>query len=103
MDWTFRLLLEKQCRFTCVLCLSAEHLNPLLEQISKLEEALYNIQFEQHWLEAQTERQAIGIYKSNALLDGNFRCRRIMVYINYYLFTLDSFWISLITYIDLSF
>ncbi|GMN62346.1 hypothetical protein TIFTF001_031421 [Ficus carica] len=36
-----------------------EHLNPLLEQISKLEEALYNIQFEQHWLEAQTERQAL--------------------------------------------
>ncbi|PKA55254.1 Transmembrane emp24 domain-containing protein p24beta2 [Apostasia shenzhenica] len=36
-----------------------EHLSPLLEQISKLEEALYNIQFEQHWLEAQTERQAI--------------------------------------------
>lgn len=36
-----------------------EHLSPLLEQINKLEEALYNIQFEQHWLEAQTERQAI--------------------------------------------
>ncbi|KAL6975184.1 hypothetical protein U1Q18_023979 [Sarracenia purpurea var. burkii] len=36
-----------------------EHLNPLLEHISKLEEALYNIQFEQHWLEAQTESQAI--------------------------------------------
>ncbi|XP_022716727.1 cellulose synthase-like protein E6 [Durio zibethinus] len=36
-----------------------EHFNPFLEQISKLEEALYNIQFEQHWLEAQTERQAI--------------------------------------------
>ncbi|GAV68834.1 EMP24_GP25L domain-containing protein/Cellulose_synt domain-containing protein [Cephalotus follicularis] len=36
-----------------------EHFNPLLEQISKLEEALYNIQFEQHWLEAQTEHQAI--------------------------------------------
>ncbi|BFG33553.1 hypothetical protein CerSpe_198270 [Prunus speciosa] len=36
-----------------------EHFNPLLEQVSKLEEALYNIQFEQHWLEAQTERQAI--------------------------------------------
>lgn len=31
-----------------------------MEQISKLEEALYNIQFEQHWLEAQTDRQAIG-------------------------------------------
>lgn len=43
------------------LCINAEHFNPLLEQISKLEEALYNIQFEQHWLEAQTERQAIGI------------------------------------------
>ncbi|XP_056162684.1 uncharacterized protein LOC130136604 [Syzygium oleosum] len=37
-----------------------EHINPLLEQIGKLEEALSNIQFEQHWLEAQTEHQAIG-------------------------------------------
>uniref|UniRef100_A0A9I9E4P1 GOLD domain-containing protein n=1 Tax=Cucumis melo TaxID=3656 RepID=A0A9I9E4P1_CUCME len=36
-----------------------EHFNPLMDQISKLEEALYNIQFEQHWLEAQTDRQAI--------------------------------------------
>ncbi|KAK6919202.1 GOLD domain [Dillenia turbinata] len=36
-----------------------EHFQPLLEQISKLEEALYNIQFEQHWLEARTDRQAI--------------------------------------------
>lgn len=36
-----------------------EHFDPLLEQIAKLEEALYNIQFEQHWLEAQTDRQAI--------------------------------------------
>ncbi|KAJ1415587.1 GOLD domain [Sesbania bispinosa] len=36
-----------------------EHFTPLLEQIAKLEEALYNIQFEQHWLEAQTDRQAI--------------------------------------------
>ncbi|XP_068642679.1 transmembrane emp24 domain-containing protein p24beta2-like [Aristolochia californica] len=36
-----------------------EDFNPLLEQIAKLEEALYNIQFEQHWLEAQTDRQAI--------------------------------------------
>jgi len=40
----------------------AEHFTPLLEQIGKLEEALYNIQFEQHWLEAQTDRQAIGNY-----------------------------------------
>ncbi|XP_047341036.1 transmembrane emp24 domain-containing protein p24beta2-like [Impatiens glandulifera] len=36
-----------------------DHLVPLMEQISKLEEALYNIQFEQHWLEAQTDRQAM--------------------------------------------
>ncbi|EHA8587640.1 transmembrane emp24 domain-containing protein p24beta2 [Cocos nucifera] len=36
-----------------------EHFAPLLEQIGKLEEALYNIQFEQHWLEAQTDRQAL--------------------------------------------
>lgn len=40
---------------TCV-----EHLKPVMEQIVKLEEALYNVQFEQHWLEAQTERQALG-------------------------------------------
>lgn len=39
----------------------AEHFTPLLEQIIKLEEALFNIQYEQHWLEAQTERQAIGM------------------------------------------
>ncbi|KAH9606653.1 hypothetical protein KSS87_013088 [Heliosperma pusillum] len=36
-----------------------EHLSPLYEQIAKLEEQLYNIQFEQHWLEAETDRQAI--------------------------------------------
>ncbi|KAJ4754888.1 Transmembrane emp24 domain-containing protein [Rhynchospora pubera] len=36
-----------------------EHFAPLFEQIAKLDEALYNIQFEQHWMEAQTDRQAI--------------------------------------------
>lgn len=36
-----------------------DHFNPLMQQIAKLEEALYTVQFEQHWLEAQTERQAI--------------------------------------------
>ncbi|XP_044502160.1 transmembrane emp24 domain-containing protein p24beta2 [Mangifera indica] len=36
-----------------------EHFSPLLEQIAQLEEALYNIQFEQHWLDAQTDRQAL--------------------------------------------
>lgn len=40
---------------------TTEHFNPLFEQITKLEEALYNIQFEQHWLEAETDRQAVGI------------------------------------------
>lgn len=56
-----------QPRMICILVpnrpylIFAEHFSPLLEQIGKLEEALYNIQFEQHWLEAQTERQAIGI------------------------------------------
>jgi len=40
----------------------AEHFAPLFEQIAKLDEALYNIQFEQHWLEAQTDRQAICKY-----------------------------------------
>lgn len=40
----------------------AEHFNPLLEQIAKLEEALYNVQFEQHWLEAQTDRQALSMF-----------------------------------------
>lgn len=40
---------------------TTEHFKPLFEHIGQLEEALYNIQFEQHWLEAQTDRQAIGI------------------------------------------
>ncbi|KAK9169865.1 hypothetical protein Syun_002005 [Stephania yunnanensis] len=35
-----------------------EHVNPLLEHIAKLEDAIYNIRFEQHWLEAQTDHQA---------------------------------------------
>ncbi|XP_021746461.1 transmembrane emp24 domain-containing protein p24beta2-like isoform X2 [Chenopodium quinoa] len=37
-----------------------EHVKPLVEQIEKLGQCLYNIQFEQHWLEAQTDRQALG-------------------------------------------
>lgn len=42
--------------------MDAEHFSPLFDQIAKLDEALYNIQFEQHWLEAQTDRQAICEY-----------------------------------------
>ncbi|KAL0362077.1 UNVERIFIED_CONTAM: Transmembrane emp24 domain-containing protein p24beta2 [Sesamum calycinum] len=61
-----------------------EHFNPMLEQISKLEAALYNIQFEQHWLEAQVDRQALvneamgrkafykAIFESLALLGASF-------------------------------
>lgn len=61
-----------------------EHFNPMLEQISKLEVALYNIQFEQHWLEAQVDRQALvnevmgrkafykAIFESLALLGASF-------------------------------
>lgn len=51
-----------------LLMTSAEHFNPLLDQIAKLEEALYNIQFEQHWLEAQTDRQAIGTIRRTGFL-----------------------------------
>nr|GEV48828.1 transmembrane emp24 domain-containing protein p24beta2 [Tanacetum cinerariifolium] len=36
-----------------------EHIKPLFDQIAKLEEALYNIQFEQHWLQAENDRQAV--------------------------------------------
>ncbi|KAK1439757.1 hypothetical protein QVD17_05577 [Tagetes erecta] len=36
-----------------------EHFKPLFDQIAKLEEALYNIQFEQHWLQAENDRQSI--------------------------------------------
>jgi len=36
-----------------------EHIEPLMQQIERLEESLYSIQFEQHWLLAQTERQEI--------------------------------------------
>ncbi|KAG0577351.1 hypothetical protein M758_5G143600 [Ceratodon purpureus] len=36
-----------------------EHIEPLMMQIERLEESLYSIQFEQHWLLAQTDRQEI--------------------------------------------
>ncbi|XP_024377477.1 transmembrane emp24 domain-containing protein p24beta2 [Physcomitrium patens] len=36
-----------------------EHIDPLIWQIERLEESLYSIQFEQHWLLAQTDRQEI--------------------------------------------
>lgn len=45
-------------------CLIAEHIEPVMLQIEKLEEALYSVQFEQHWLLAQTDRQAIGTLPS---------------------------------------
>jgi hypothetical protein len=45
---------------TVDILINAEHFTPMLDQIIKLEEALFNIQYEQHWLEAQTERQSIG-------------------------------------------
>ncbi|KAH7404000.1 hypothetical protein KP509_15G004700 [Ceratopteris richardii] len=35
-----------------------DHVDPLMGQIARLEEAIYSVQFEQHWLYAQTERQA---------------------------------------------
>lgn len=40
---------------------NGEHFSPLLEQISILEEDLYKIIFEQHWLQANTDRQALGM------------------------------------------
>ncbi|CAN1811823.1 Transmembrane emp24 domain-containing protein p24beta2 [Linum perenne] len=42
-----------------------EHFWPLMEELTKLEESLYNIQFEQHWLEAQTDRQTRVNYDLN--------------------------------------
>ncbi|BBN16788.1 hypothetical protein MPTK1_7g09280 [Marchantia polymorpha subsp. ruderalis] len=36
-----------------------EDFDPLLHQISVIEEALYGVRFEQHWLQAQTDHQAI--------------------------------------------
>ncbi|KAH7422402.1 hypothetical protein KP509_12G007200 [Ceratopteris richardii] len=35
-----------------------DHVDPLMGQIARLEEAINSVQFEQHWLYAQTERQA---------------------------------------------
>ncbi|GJW06942.1 hypothetical protein Tco_1569365 [Tanacetum coccineum] len=34
-----------------------DHIKPLFNQITKLEEVLYNNQFEQHWLQAENDRQ----------------------------------------------
>jgi len=54
-----------------------EHVKPLIEQIEKLGEALYNIQFEQHWLEAQTDRQAIGKHWTLIWLDKFFNFKSL--------------------------
>jgi len=36
-----------------------EHIEPLMMQIERLEESMYSIQFEQHWLLAQTDKQLV--------------------------------------------
>ncbi|KAH7285490.1 hypothetical protein KP509_33G030700 [Ceratopteris richardii] len=36
-----------------------DHVSPLMTQIEKLEEAIYSVRFEQHWLYAQTKQQAM--------------------------------------------
>lgn len=59
--------------------MSAEHFKPLFEQIQKLEEAIFNIQFEQHWLEAETDRQAIGTCFSMSYFDSFVSCIMSMV------------------------
>lgn len=38
----------------------AEHLYVLMEQIARVEDALFDVQFEQHWLHSQTARQYQG-------------------------------------------
>ncbi|CAN4102605.1 unnamed protein product [Withania somnifera] len=57
-----------------------EHFKPLFEHIGQLEEALYNIQFEQHWLEAQTDRQAIvnEIMSKRAIYKALFECSALI-------------------------
>ncbi|XP_060187002.1 cellulose synthase-like protein E1 [Lycium barbarum] len=57
-----------------------EHFKPLFENIGQLEEALYNIQFEQHWLEAQTDRQAIvnEIMSKRAMYKALFECSALI-------------------------
>jgi hypothetical protein len=39
----------------------AEHLYVLFAQIARVEDALFDVQFEQHWLHSQTARQAQGM------------------------------------------
>ena len=39
----------------------AEHLYVLFAQIARVEDALFDVQFEQHWLHSQATRQAQGM------------------------------------------
>jgi hypothetical protein len=39
--------------------LKDEHFEPVMMQIERLEEAIYAVQFEQHWLQSQTDRQEV--------------------------------------------
>ncbi|CAM6120024.1 unnamed protein product [Calypogeia fissa] len=36
-----------------------EHITPIMDQLQRLEEALYSVRFEQHWLAAQTVHQGL--------------------------------------------
>ncbi|GJS45190.1 transmembrane emp24 domain-containing protein p24beta2 [Tanacetum coccineum] len=54
---------------TYVVVRSCQHIKPLFDQIAKLEEALYNIQFEQHRLQAENDCQAI-VNKKNGKASG---------------------------------
>lgn len=70
-----------------------EHFNPTLELISKLEEALYNIQFEQHWLEAQTDRQALG----------KLICMYVCMYMTMQYFLLIESYINHVSHVQIKF
>jgi hypothetical protein len=63
----------------------AEHIEPVMMQIERLEEAIYGVQFEQHWLQSQTDRQEVGVFTNPSFV---FVSSRLLVhgwYIGYHL------------------
>lgn len=58
MKWLYLKLKRKDLGYEIGM---AEHLSVLMAQIARVEDALLDVQFEQHWLHSQTTRQAQGM------------------------------------------
>jgi hypothetical protein len=60
-------------------------------QIERLEEAIYAVQFEQHWLQSQTDRQEVGVFTNPSFV---FLSSKLLVHGSYIGYCLSEYRIS---------